>query len=254
MLYTIKKITKMDLLLMILGAVLASVLVAYIIVKFLPLKLRWIPSILLLVLAIFLGFKIYNGIMEPIQFNKEKVVKYAEVVASLKIIRDAEVTFYEVNGKYTIQKDSLIKFIDSDSIALTETKTIVEKVNKGGGVIIDVEKRVTDTIGFEPVLKYFKDRNYKTMFKVPGVENTEFELEVGEVEKVQGLIVPTFRARTPKKNILKGMNESLVKQELEVIESDQIKGEYVSVGSLEEVTTGGNWPPSYDKRDGAKEE
>ena len=138
--------------------------------------------------------------------------------------------------------------------ALTETKTIVEKVNKGGGVIIDVEKRVTDTIGFEPVLKYFKDRNYKTMFKVPGVENTEFELEVGEVEKVQGLIVPTFRARTPKKNILKGMNESLVKQELEVIESDQIKGEYVSVGSLDEVTTGGNWPPSYDKRDGAKEE
>lgn len=50
------------------------------------------------------------------------------------------------------------------------------------------------------------------------------------------------------------MNESLVKQELEVIESDQIKGEYVSVGSLDEVTTGGNWPPSYDKRDGAKEE
>ena len=118
MLYTIKKITKMDLLLMILGAVLASVLVAYIIVKFLPLKLRWIPSILLLVLAIFLGFKIYNGIMEPIQFNKEKVVKYAEVVASLKIIRDAEVTFYEVNGKYTIQKDSLIKFIDSFKLSV----------------------------------------------------------------------------------------------------------------------------------------
>ena len=63
----------MNLLLMILGAVLASVLVAFIIVKYLPLKLRWIPSILLLVLAIFLGSKIYNGIMEPIKFSKEKV-------------------------------------------------------------------------------------------------------------------------------------------------------------------------------------
>jgi hypothetical protein len=92
------------------------------------------------------------------------------------------------------------------------------------------------------------------MFKVPGVEGTEFELEVGEVEKVQGLIVPTFRARAPKEGILKGMNESLVKQELEVVESDQIRGEYVSVGSLDEVTTGGNWPPSYDKKDGAKKE
>ena len=40
---------------------------------------------------------------------------------------------------------------------------------------------------------------------------------------------------------------------LEAIATDQIKGEYVSVGSLEEVTTGGNWPPSYDKKGENKE-
>ena len=120
--------------------------------------------------------------------------------------------------------------------------------------VIDVEKRITDTIGFENVLKYFKNREYKTMFNVPGVKGTEFELEVGEVEKVQGLLVPTFRARTPKQGILAGLNNALVKQELEAIETDQIKGEHVSVGSLEEVTTGGNWPPSYDKAKGAKQE
>jgi len=239
---------------MILGAVLASVLIAFIIVKYLPLKLRWIPSVLLVVLAVFLGSQIYNGIMEPIKFASEKVERYTRVVKSLKIVRDAEVKFYEVNGKYTKDKLGLIKFIDNDSIALTETKTIVEQVNKGGGVVIDVEKRVTDTIGFETVLKYFKNREYKTMFNVPGVKGTEFELEVGEVEKVQGLLVPTFRARTPKSGILAGLNSALVKQELEVIESDQIKGEHVSVGSLEEVTTGGNWPPSYDKAKGAKQE
>ena len=238
----------MNLILMILGAVIVAVLIAYVIVKFLPLNLRWLPSILLLVLAGFLGWKIYGGIMEPIQFNEEKVVKYAGVVNSLKIIRDAEVKYYEVNGKYTNDKVGLIQFIDTAQLALTETKTVVEKVNKGGGVIVDEEKRVTDTIGYEPVIKYFKNKDYKSMFKVPGVPNTEFELEIGEVEKVQGLMQPTFRARTPKRGILKGMNESLVKQELEVIETDQIKGEYVSVGSLEEVTTGGNWPPSYDRK------
>jgi hypothetical protein len=244
----------MSLLLMILGAVLASVLIAFIIVKYLPLKLRWIPSVLLVVLAVFLGSKIYNGIMEPIKFASEKVERYTRVVKNLKIVRDAEVKFYEVNGKYTKDKVALINFIDNDSIALTETKTIVEQENRGGGVIIDVEKRITDTIGFENVLKYFKNREYKTMFNVPGVKGTEFELEVGEVEKVQGLLVPTFRARTPKQGILAGLNAALVKQELEVIESDQIKGEHVSVGSLEEVTTGGNWPPSYDKAKGAKQE
>ena len=238
---------------MILGAVIAAVLIAFVIVKYLPLNLRWIPSVLLLILAIFLGWKIYGGIMEPIKFNKEKVVRYADVVKSLKIIRDAEVKYYEVNGKYTKDKAGLIQFVDTAKLALTETKTIVEQVNKGGGIIIDEERRVTDTIGYEPVLKYFTDRDYKNMFKVPGVEGTEFELEIGEVEKVQGLIVPTFRARTPKKGVLDGMNNSLVKQELEAIESDQIKGEYVSVGSLEEVTSGGNWPPKYDKGSAKKE-
>ena len=244
----------MELLLMILAAVLVAVGLAVVVVKYLPLKLRWIASLLLLIVSIFLGFKIYNGIMEPINFNKDKVVKYAKVVESLKIIRDAQVKHYEVNGTYSKNKMGLIKFIDSAQLALTETKTIVVKEDKGGGVVIDVEKRVTDTIGYEPVLKYFKDRDYKNMFLVPGVAGKEFDLEIGTVEKVQGLLVPTFEAKTEKRDVLNGMNISLVKQELEAMETDQIKGEYISVGSLDEVTTGGNWPPSYDKKQGAKKD
>jgi len=238
---------------MILGAVLVAFLIAYVIVKYLPLKLRWIPSVLLLVLAIFLGVKIFNGIMQPILFAEEKVERCKPVIKSLKIIRDAEIKYYDVTGKYTTDKAGLIQFIDTAQLALTETKTVVETVNKGSKwapIMVEIEVRKTDTIGYEPVLKYFKDRDYKTMFKVPGVEGTEFEIEIAEVEKVQGLVVPTFRARTPKEGILKGMNTSLVKQELEAVESIQIKGEYVSVGSLEEVTSGGNWPPSYDRKDG----
>jgi hypothetical protein len=237
---------------MILAAVLVAVLLAIVIVKFLPLKLRWIASLLLLFLAIFLGYKIYMGIMEPINFNKDKVKRYAPVIKKLKIIRDAEIKFNEATGNYTADKNILIQFIDSAKLALTNTKTIVEKVNRGGGIIDEVEVRVTDTIGYEPVLKYFKDRDYQNMFKVPG-SNKEFELETGTIEKIPGLIVPTFRAKTSKETLLKGMNKSLVKQELEAVATDQIKGEYVSVGSLEEVTTGGNWPPSYDKKGENKE-
>lgn len=243
----------MGLLGMILAAVLAAVFIAIAIVRYLPLKLRWIPSVVLLLLAIFLGFKIYNGVMEPINFSKNKVKRYSKVVENLKIIRDAEVKFYEATGDYTKDKALLIKFIDSASLALTVTNTIVETVNRGGGITDEIEIRVTDTIGYEPVLKYFKNRDYKNMFQVPGLEGKEYDLEIGTVEKVPGLVVPTFMSRTPKDALLKGMNPSLVKQELEVMASDQIKGEYVSVGSLNEVTTAGNWPPSYDKK-GAKKE
>ena len=192
--------------------------------------------------------------MEPINFNKIKVKKFAKVVEKLKIIRDAEVKYNEVFGKYTKDKAGLIKFIDTAQLALTQTKTIVEKEDRGGGIIIDVEKKIVDTIGYEPVLKYFKDKDYQNMFAVPGVPNKEFDLEIGTVEKVQGLVVPTFMAKTEKKDILKGMDESLVKLELEALATDQIKGEYVSVGSLDEVTTGGNWPPFYDKKESAKKQ
>ena len=239
---------------MILAAVLVAVLLAIVVVKYLPLKFRWIASSLLLLLTVFLVFKIYNGIMEPINFNKKKVAKFARVVKSLKIIRDAEVKHFEVTGKYTNDKAGLIQFIDSAQLALTETKDTIIKVNKGGGIIDDVTKRKKDTIGYEPVLKYFDGRDYKNMFKVPGVEGKEFDIVISTVEKVQGLVVPTFYVKTEKIDILKGMSKSLVKQELEAIATDQIKGEFVSVGSLEEVSTGGNWPPSYDKQERDKKE
>jgi hypothetical protein len=87
------------------------------------------------------------------------------------------------------------------------------------------------------------------MFTIPGTNGKEFYVEAGTVEKVEGLVVPTFIAKCKKEEILKGMDDSLVKQELEAAATDQIKGRFVSVGSLEEVSTGGNWPPSYDKKE-----
>ena len=247
----------MGLLVLILAAVLVAVGLAIVIVKYLPLKFRWVASILLLLLAVFLGYKIYDGIMKPINFNIEKKVKYAKVIKNLKIIRDAEVAHYQVTGNYSSNKAGLIRFIDTAKFAITETKNVVEEVNKGTSwdpIMVEVERKVIDTIGYEPVLKSFINKDYKNMFKVPDLGGKEFDLEIAKVEKVQGLEVPTFFAKIDKASILKGMDRSLVKQELEAVVSDEIRGEFVSVGSLDEVTTGGNWPPFYDKEDRAKKD
>lgn len=236
----------MNLLLMILAAVVVAFLLAVLVVKFVPLKMRWLVSILLLCATAFLAYKIYGSIMEPINFNKEKKVRYAKVIKNLKLIRDAEMKYKEVNGTYTKQKDSLIKFIENGKLALTDTKNVEKTIQLGGGITKQISVKEVDTVGYEPVLKYFEGKDYKNMFKVPGTEE-QFELATGKVEKVAGLEVPVFEAKVSKKPILKGMNPFLIKAELEAIESDQIKGESISVGSLTEVTTGGNWPPSYDK-------
>lgn len=242
---------------MIIAAVVAAFVLSIVVVKYLPLKLRPVVSVVLILLAAFLVYKIYNGVMGPINFNKEKTVRFSKVIKSLKIIRDAEIAYKEVNGVYSKDKAGLISFIDTAQRAIVETRDTVVKVNKGTKwqpLMVDVEKKVTDTIGYEPILTEFKDRDYKNMFKVPGLDGKEFELEIGEVEKVAGLKVSVFEARTDKESILKGMDKSLVKQEKEAITTDQIKGEFVSVGSLNEVTTGGNWPPSYDKGDAKKDD
>lgn len=231
---------------MILAAVVVAILLAVIIVKFVPLKMRWLISILLLAATVLLVVKIYGGIMEPIHFAKEKEVRFAKVIKNLKLIRDAEVKYKDVYRTYTNSKDSLINFIENGQLALVETKNIEEKVDRGGGIFITVSKKQIDTIGYEPVAKYFEGKDYKNMFSIPGTDK-QFEIATSEVEKVAGLLVPVFEVKADKTSILKGMSTSLVKQELEALETDQIKGAYVSVGSLNEVTTGGNWPPSYDK-------
>ena len=238
----------MNLLLMILAAVVVAFLLAFVIVKFVPLKLRGLISVLLLIAAGFLAYLIYQGIMEPIKFAKEKKVRYAKVIDNLKLIRDAQINFKEGKYRYSKNKAELLKFIETDSLPIIETYSKDTVINVGGGITKNTSIKKTRVTGYDQVIDKFKGTNYKEMFKVPGTDK-EFTLENGVIEKVAGLMVPVFKAKVDKASILKGMNESLVKQELEAKESDQIKGEFVSVGSLEEVSTGGNWPPSYDALD-----
>lgn len=233
--------------LIIIAAIILVGLLAYLIVNKIPKKLRPLISILLWLLIIFLGYKIYQGIMGPIEFNKEKKERYAKVIENLKTIRDAEVAHKEVTGKFTDKPADLIQFIDTAKFAITEIKNIVVTEQRGA-ISVEVEKRVVDTIGYKDVRADFAGRDYKNMFNVPGTD-AQFELKVGTVEKVQGIQAPVFEARVDKAIVLKGLNKDLIKQEKEALGGPEVKGEYISVGSLNDVKTGGNWPPSYDSKE-----
>ena len=230
--------------LIIIAAILVVGLLSYLIVNKVPKKLRPIISIILWVLIIFLGYKIYQSIMGPIEFNKEKKIRYALVIENLKIIRDAEVAHKEVTGNFTDKPANLISFIDTAKFAITETKNIVVTEQRGA-ISVDVEKRITDTIGFKDVRASFAGRDYKNMFKVPNTD-AQFEIKNGWVEKVQGVKAPVFEARVDKAIVLEGLNKDLMRMEKESLGGAEVSGAYISVGSLENVNTSGNWPPSYD--------
>jgi len=233
--------------LIIIVAILLVGVLAYLIVNKISKKLRPVISILLWLLIIFLGYKIYQGIMGPIEFNKEKKIRFTKVIENLKTIRDAEVAHKEVTGTFTNKAADLIQFIDTAKFAITEVKNIVVTEQRGA-ISVEVEKRVVDTIGYKDVRAGFAGRDYKNMFNVPGT-NVQFELKTSFVEKVQGVQAPVFEARVDKAIVLKGLNNDYIRQEKEAFGGPEVRGEYISVGSLNDVKTGGNWPPAYDTKE-----
>jgi hypothetical protein len=235
--------------LIIIVSILAVGGLAYLIVNKLPAKFKPVLSIVLWVVIIFFGYKIYTSIMQPIQFNKIKEQRYAKVIENLKTIRDAELAYAQVNRRFTDKYDDLISFIDTAKFAITEVKNIVVTEQRGR-ITIDVEKRIVDTVGFEPVINSFEGRDYKNMMNVPGTD-AKFELKIGSVEKVQGVKASVFEAKVDKAIVLHGLNKDLMRQEKEALGGINVPGESITVGSLEDVNSNGNWPPFYD---GSKED
>ena len=230
----------------ILLAIIAVAVLAYAIVNLIPKKLHWLLSLIFLGLIGYLSYLIYTGIMRPIKFDNKKKAKYAKVIDNLKMIKDAQIAHKKIVGGYAAKPEDLVRFVDTAKFALTQTRTETYK-KKVGALTLDKERRVVDTIGFKPLVNDFKGRNYKDMFNVPGT-SAKFQMEVDSLEKA-GIKSQVFRARIDKAIVLDGMDEKLIKEEKQALGGIQVKGEYISVGSLSDLKVSGNWPPFYDKRD-----
>jgi hypothetical protein len=208
-------------------------------------------NLVLILAAVFFGYKIYDSITAPVKFNKIKKQRYAKVIDRLKDIRDAEVAYRTITGNYTDSYDALIRFVDTAQFPIIQQRdSVVKKFDKFRNIEVEEEIIIIDTLGFVPVKdSLFKnDNRYKEMMwvPIPGREKqVKFELRTGKIDKGE-VKLPVFEARVHKKEILYDQPKDLVDQELNVISTEEINGPYISVGSLEEVTTSGNWPKLYD--------
>ena len=225
--------------------------------------MKLIIKLVLWVLIIFLGWKLYSSIIGPVEFNKKRDARYAKVIKNLKDIQAAELAYKEITGKFTGSFDSLVRFIDTAQFAITQrrdTSYADEKKNKAygldaktGGYIL--EAVLIDTLKYVSVKKrtFQNTDRYKTMMIIPleeeGITDT-IELRVGEVIKNQGRknekAYSAFEARVSKGIILEGLDKDLINQEQQVVSVEGVNGAFVKVGSLEEVDTSGNWPKIYD--------
>ncbi len=237
--------------LQILIVLILGIALAYAIVKYVPLQFKWIINILLLIIALFLGYKIYNSVYAPVKFNKEKVKRYQKIVDKLKDIRDAELAHREVNGDYTGSFDSLVKFIDTAKFVITQQRDSSYKYfDKAYGIEKNKDTVIIDTLGYASVKdSLFKnDSRYKDMMwvPIPGREKqVKFELKHGYLRR-SNVKIPVFVARVDKSEVLYDQPKVLVAQEKNIKSTKEINGPYIQVGSLEEVNDSGNWPKLYD--------
>ncbi|MEE2772804.1 MAG: hypothetical protein VX712_11355 [Bacteroidota bacterium] len=214
--------------------------------------MRFVIQILLWLVIIFLAYLTFNAVYEPIQFNKVKEKRYAKVIKNLKDIRAAEMAHKEVTGRFTGDFDSLIRFIDTAEFAITQRRDTVvldEEYQKTYGVDKNIEKTIIDTLGFVPVKdSLFKgnEQRYRNMMVVP-IEGADakFELQAGKIKKSNESTIPVFEVKVAKSQVLFDQDKTLILQENEIQSVDDVNGRYISVGSMNEVNTSGNWPKVY---------
>ncbi|MDG1760498.1 MAG: hypothetical protein P8L72_02445 [Flavobacteriaceae bacterium] len=206
-------------------------------------------QILLWILIVFFGYKVYDSINGPLDFNKTKTERYAKVIDRLKDIRNAQIAHKSVTGVYANSFESLISFVDSAQYTLVEKRDSsyleYDRVYR-----IDMLKEVVviDTLGFASVKdSLFKtSTRYKDMKKVPvnGID-ADFEMKSDIIDK-NGYKVAVFEAKVKKDVVLHDQDSDLLDQEKALVSVDGINGPEIVLGSLSEVSTNGNWPTIYD--------
>ncbi|SIS98125.1 hypothetical protein SAMN05421766_10660 [Zobellia uliginosa] len=213
--------------------------------------MKTIIQIVLWIACIGLGYLIYQSVTGPIEFNKVKEERFGQVIAKLKDIKNAQEAYKTVNRKYANDFNSLIKFIDTAHYTITQQRdSSYMEFDKTYGIDMLREVRIIDTLGTVSVKdSLFKsDNRYKTLMEVPFAKGGEkFEMKASILTK-GNYKAPVFEAKVDKAVVLYDQPETLLKKEKAEVGVEEVNGPYIKVGSLDEVSTNGNWPPIYDKK------
>ena len=75
-----------------------------------------------------------------------------------------------------------------------------------------------------------------------GEPGAKFELKAGKIDDI-----PVFEASVDKAVVLHDQNKNLVANEKQVVSVDGVNGPKIAVGSMNEISTSGNWPKNFAK-------
>ena len=225
-----------------------------------------IIEILLALAAVGLVYAIYNSVMKPVNFNKEKARRQEVAVQRLKDIRTLQVAFKGVNNRFTGDIDSLINFYNTgkmdivmqvgsndDSLAVENTARVKKafknlKKDELNAKFMELYKQgqklvfsISTPIAVKDTLFHSRE-NFcvDSLAFIPFSGGQKVEME-SLVKTVSGVQVPLFEARMPWKALLKGMDNQL-RINLDAECEDQNRYTGLQVGSVNQPNNNaGNW-------------
>ncbi|WP_421752790.1 hypothetical protein [Croceimicrobium sp.] len=189
----------------------------------------------LFLLIVFLGYRLYSIILDPINFEKLKERRYTAVKSKLEQIRDIQKAYRTEYSEFAADLNAVIAFVDTGKIARVERKdSTFMYYNETYQQEMEKDTIVKKILGYESVkLKLFSaDFDPETLRYIPFSDKKEFELKAGKLE-VNDVVVPVFEAKAPNTAIF---HDVLNKY------SQYIDEEYaLQVGDMNEPTLSGNW-------------
>ncbi len=183
------------------------------------------------VISIGLAWFLFSSIKTKIDEEEKIASVEARVIEKLQMIREGQIAYQAVYGKYTASWNDLVSFLDTGNFYITERKETIVTLDYGA----DSVSVAIDTLGtvlvrdslFNP--KKWPNFELKTLMLIPASEGKEFAMWADKIEK-SGVMVDVVEVRStfsinPIRN---ENNESNIKKPLRF-------------GSRTQVTTTGNW-------------
>ncbi len=208
--------------------------------------MKTIFQIVLLIVIVGLSYGIYESIQQPIRFGEKHDQRKAAVIERLKGIRDAQVAFRTLNGRYTSSFDTLIGFINTAKLPLIKMEgslsdsLINAGVTEAKALSMGLIKRDTVYINAKDSL-YKKGFNPDSLQYVPYTNKAKFEMGAGTLLTGSGVKVQVFEAKVSNDVFLNGLEEQeIINMNDKAYKLNRYAG--IRVGSLEEANNNaGNW-------------
>lgn len=210
--------------------------------------MRAVIQIVLVLAIVFLSYMVYESIMTPIRFIKQKNIREKSTIARLIDIRESQKAFKDVNLRYTNSFDTLVYFLKNDSFSVVKAigmipESLIDSVGLRLAKEIALDRGIIKReITRVSVLDSLFGKQYPvdSLRYVPFADTAQFLMVADKYVTPSKLTVQVLEVSVLYDVLLNGLDPQLV-----VNYADERKKitnfPGLKMGSLTEGTLTGNW-------------